>query len=774
MDDKRLPIKIIMPKQGKQVLGPRGGGEAKPFRLVDSAYRERLSNQIGIIRENLPERIEKTGGVPARVSLIPRAIAKTHRPERLFSKNTCPIIGAGSLGELFIKATPSGLDRLNEMVKTDEGRESKQLVKELSAVDSIEPVTPEFRLGNVSAKKLLEKSPKKGDGFALRVKLFDFGPDSDRGKLVADFKETCEERGIKISRNGYSQDSFTCAAKCRNAGDVKVLSGVIGVRSVRRMPLIRSLRPQSLDFSSLPALPVRSDYSDDDVPVVAVVDTGISDELPQLGNWVFGHRSYVEPSYGNTEHGTFVAALVCCPAVLNPSLKGISSGPCGIFNLQIIPNDDPAKGNTDSVDEQEFLISLESSLKKWADKCKVWNLSLNTDDICSLDEFSELAQQLDKLQEKYGVLFVVSAGNCRPPFSNYPRTPAQQEYGRITSPADTVLGITVGSISHVDYGKSGPKENEPSPFSRNGSGPNHIIKPDLVHYGGSCSTDASHMDGIRSINGTRSVENLGTSFAAPLVSRTLAQICHYVTPAPSPVLARALLTHHSRDPRTGDRVLDGEEKYFGFGRPEPVPYCLECTRHSSTLVVEEELIPGYSVEWDDFPYPPSLYQGGCYHGEIWMTLAFAPMLGTEWGAEYCETHIQASLGVYYEEISRSTGEVTTKYRGLVPLEHRNPGELYETHQVANLRKWAPVRTYHTKIGPRGRKGLRWRLKLSLLARHDIDKEGELEAQPFCLIITISDPKKEAPVYDEMARIVRNQFDAQNLVVKMPVRIETRV
>ena len=109
MDDKRLPIKIIMPKQGKRILGPRGGGEAKPFRLVDSAYRERLSNQIGIVRENLPERIEKTGGVPARVSLIPRAIAKTHRPEKLFSKNTCPIIGAGSLGELFVKATPRGL-----------------------------------------------------------------------------------------------------------------------------------------------------------------------------------------------------------------------------------------------------------------------------------------------------------------------------------------------------------------------------------------------------------------------------------------------------------------------------------------------------------------------------------------------------------------------------------------------------------------------------------------------------------------------------------------
>ena len=765
MDDKRLPIKLIMPKQGLRVLGPKGGGEAKPFRLVDLAYRERLSGQIEAIRKDLPKRVDKTGAVPVRVSLISRAIAKTHRPEKLFSKKTCPIVGAGKLGELFVKATPNGLDRLNEMVKTEK-KESKQLLKDLSTVDNVEPVTPKFRLENMSAKELLRKSPKRGDRFMLRVKLFDFGSDSDRGKLTSDFGEVCEERGIKISRGGYSPDSFICSAECRSASDVKALSRVIGVRSIRRMPLVRTLRPQALDTSSLPAFPARSDYSGA-VPVVAVVDTGVSDELSQLNDWVVERKSYVEPVHRNTEHGTFVAGLICCPASLNPNLEGLNSDPCGIFDLQVISNTDP-------VNEQEFLISLESSLEQWAGKCKVWNLSLNTDDLCSLDEFSELAKQLDKLHEKYGVSFIVSAGNYwPPPLLDYPRTPAQQEYGRITSPADTVLGITVGSISHVDYQGAGPNENEPSPFSRNGSGPNHIIKPDLVHYGGSCSTDASRMDGIQSTNGTMSVEDLGTSFAAPLVSRTLAQIYHYVTPRPSPVLARALLTHHSRDPRTGGRVPDGEEKYFGFGRPAPVPYCLECTQHSSTLVFEEELTPGYSVVWDNFPYPPSLHRDGRYYGEIWMTLTFAPTLGMEWGSEYCETHIQASLGVYYEEISRSTGEVTMKYRGLVPSEHKNSGELYETHRVARLRKWAPVRTYYTKIGLKGNKGFRWRLKLSLLTRHGIDKEGELEAQPFSLIVTIADPENRAPVYDEMARIVRNQFKAQNLVVRTPVRVGAR-
>ena len=146
------------------------------------------------------------------------------------------------------------------------------------------------------------------------------------------------------------------------------------------------------------------------------------------------------------------------------------------------------------------------------------------------------------------------------------RAPAEQlDAGRITTPADSVLGITVGAISHVDYKKNGPKEHHPSAFSRHGAGPNYVIKPDLVHYGGSCSTDLSHISGIRSVNNGGSAENLGTSFATPLVSRTLAQIYHQITPTPSPVLARALLTHHARDPRTKQRVPDGDENFFGFG-----------------------------------------------------------------------------------------------------------------------------------------------------------------------------------------------------------------
>jgi hypothetical protein len=85
--------------------------------------------------------------------------------------------------------------------------------------------------------------------------------------------------------------------------------------------------------------------------------------------------------------------------------------------------------------------------------------------------------------------------------------------------------------------------------------------------------------------------------------------------------------------------------------------------YTSTLVFDDVLRPRYFLEWDDFPYPPSLHRDGKYFGEIWMTVAFSPARGARWGTEYCETHIDAHFGVYRGQKSRDTGAVKTKFVG---------------------------------------------------------------------------------------------------------------
>jgi hypothetical protein len=766
---ERLPIKLIMPKQGQEKRVPGGGSNHEPFREVDEKYRAGLNNQVVGVNQALLPRIRETGVAAVRVKLIPKAVAKSHRPDTLFSERTCPIIGAGQLGELFVKASPRGLEALSETIARGD---SKVLRKELSCVERIEVVTPLYRRRGQTSEEVLSRSPRRGDGYATRVTLFNFGDERNQNAIIGNFINICESRGVSINTRGYALNSLTCCAICRTVADLEALSQTVGVRAITRMPLIRTIRPQTLVPQSLPVLAMR-DPNDSDVPVVVVVDSGISSKFTELNSWILGRDAQVPKLYENTAHGTFVAGLIAFGGALNPTINGIDGDSCGVFDLQVIPNDDPSRGDIGTLLESELLISLENALQEHANKYKVWNLSLGTDAVCSLDEFSPLAVELDNLQERFQVSFVLSAGNyVNPPLLDFPRSNTQIEPGRITSPADSVLGITVGAISHVDFKTGGPKMHHPSPFSRHGAGPNYIIKPDLVHYGGSCSTDGALVHGIRSLTEDGLAEDLGTSFSTPLVSRSLAQLYHQITPVPSPVMARSLLTHHARDPRTGNRVPDNEENYFGFGLPASVPTCLECSPHTATLVFEESIRPGYYLEWDNFPYPPSLLRNGKYFGEVWMTLAFAPSRGERWGSEYCETHIDAHLGVYRNQEDKKTGAMKQKFFGLVPPEHKNDGILlYETFQVASLRKWAPVRTYYGDMGPNGMSGLRWRLMLRLLTRHGIERNSEVfKPQHFALIITIADPNKTAPVYDEVVQIVRNKYQAQNIGIRSRTRV----
>ena len=765
---ERLPIKLILPNQGKQKRVPGGGGK-KLFRPVTKEYRRSLARQVGAIREAVTPAMRRAGSAPLRVKLVATASAKSHRPEHLFAPDTCPIISSGSLGELFVKGTPEGLNRLEHQITLGM---SDRITKELSSVDAIEPITPSLRRHNTNALEILRHSPKRDDAFLTRVRLFDLGGDAAQSGLVADFESTCEKQGIVFKRGAYS--SYTYEARCRTVDDVEALSGTVGVRSIKQMPLIRMLRPKLFNASALPEDLSSPDDVDGDYPIVGVVDSGIA-VVPTMEPWVTGRQKDVPPNYQNMTHGTFVGGLICWGAQLNPNLAAsIDPHPCGIFDLQVIPNLDPDSGETDFLTEQELLQSLSTVLSQRANQIKVWNLSLGSDEVCALDQFSPLAEELDKLQERFHVTFVISAGNYEVlPMLDFPRVGSQLAEGRITSPADSVLGVTVGAISHIGYEAKGPGKNYPSPFSRHGAGPNYIIKPDFVHYGGTCSTDLSHQAGIRSVAPNGSAEDIGTSFSTPLISRALAQVHHHITPTPSPVLARALLTHHARDPRTKGRVPDLDENYFGFGIPMSVPYCLQCTPHCSTLVFEDQLRPGFFLEWADFPYPPSLKRGGRYYGEIAMTVAFAPARSGRFGTEYCETHIDAHFGVYYERTNRKTGEVTEQFKGLVPPEHRNKGALHEELQVEQRRKWAPVRTYFGDLNPKGERGQSWRLMLRLLTRHGIESQESFKPQPFALIITISDPEKKAPVYDEMARIVRTRFQADNMTVRAAARIRPR-
>ena len=764
MPDERLFIKVILPKQGKETKVPPGGSPARPFKLVDDAFRTQLIDELGAVADELQRSPAESPFVTMKVQLESKATAKSHRPDDLFLPAGCPIIGTERPGQLYVQASRPALAALR--IKIARGS-SKSLVKSISTLKSISPVGPTDRLAGLTPQGVLETAPRNGDGARslIKLRMFRYPDNDDDNRKQMALDSALKSAGVPWRRLGNAKEQEVYVVECGSREQVDQLSRLVMVRSIEPLPTYRLLRGQSLGGRPLPQGLLAVAPSAIEHPVVAVVDSGITPHIPPLQPWIFGRESFVAPAEVNLGHGTFVAGLLVWGHELNVGIPEIEPLHCRLLDVQVLPNNDPARGPVGRLNEEELLQSLEYCLIKYANEVKVWNLSLGSDEICSLDHFSTLAVEFDDLQERFNVSFVIAAGNYEQrPFLPFPRNVQQSADGRITTPADSVLGLAVGSVAQTDLPPPNIRRGQPSPFSRNGPGPNHIIKPDLVHLGGNLGSIGQPVHGLTSLDIRPGVvENVGTSFATPLVSRQLAHVYHSITPTPSATIARSILTHCARDLRTRDRIPEGEDHYFGFGTPLAIRSALECTPWAMTLVFEEQLRPGYFLEWDNFPYPSSLSDNGRFRGEIAMTLAYPPRRNADFGAEYCETHVEASFGVFIDK----DGE--EKFVGQVPVEHRRADELYETFQVSRLRKWAPVRTFYNKF-PNGIGGKRWRLKVRLLCRHDVGANIAV-TQPFGLVLTIADPDRRAPVYDEMARILRGRFQTQNLALRPTVRVQ---
>jgi serine protease AprX len=765
MPEERLFLKVILPKQGKETKNPPGGSPPKPFKDVSTRFRARLIEELAPVAEQLSQAATTSPFVPMRVQLETKATAKSHRPDQLFFGAGCPIIGTDRPGELYVQMSNRGLSNLRGRIARGDGDAA---LKALSTIRHFSPVKSAERLGGESPQKILAAAPKAaGQKAQLKVRLFRYPDQGHDVEKRAVFAQTLTAAGITFRPLGSAAEHEAYVLECQSVEQVENLAEMTMVRSVSAMPTLRVLHARQLTNQPVPSTLATMVPTPSEHPVVAVVDSGITDKLPVLKPWIYGRQSYVAAAEENRNHGTFVSGLLVWGHELNPGHPEIEPLHCRLMDVQVLPNDDPAVGQVGSLTEPVFLQNLEECLKQHANEIKVWNISLASSEVCSLDHFSSLAVELDALQERYNVSFVIAVGNYSAnPMPSFPRSDAACALSRIAVPADSVLGISVGAIAHIDLKGHGALRGEPSPFSRNGPGPNYVIKPDLVHLGGNIGHGHTPMLGLLSLSdGPVLSENVGTSFATPLVARQLAHIYHSITPTPSATVARAILTHCARDLRTNDRVPDGEDHYFGFGMPVAVRSALECKPWSMTLVFEEQLRPGYFLEWNDFPYPPSLLADGKYNGEISMTLAFPPRRNADYGAEYCETHIEASFGVFTD------GKEGEEFHGQVPVEHSRAQELYESFQVKNLRKWAPVRT-HYRLLPRGVTGKRWRLKVRLLSRH-ATAQTVTATQSFALILTIADPRKQAPVYDEMAQILRTRFQTNNLTLRPTVRVQTQ-
>ena len=754
-EDIRLPIKIVVPRE-EDVRRPEhgGGGGAKMFGDVTPEVRDALDDQVGRVDRYFQSAFTRSPGIPAvaRVVLKSKALAKSHRPAEVFNKRTCPIIGIGRLGELFISARPSGLLTLSHRLKR---LSSKVGVANISTIREIAPYTAEDALGTLGRERIVKRI---GSGVtSLKFRLFRHHSAALDDALLRAFLEHANALGCPRPETVHYASGLRIFRINRVGADaVEPLARFIGTQSLSVFPSYRIHRTQSRALGPLPMDGLPPPTNDDDHPTVGIVDTGIEPDHPGLHPWIAGREDYIADGDRDHDHGTFVAGLAVHAQGFNdhPRFPDMASR---LLDVQAMP----AGG---SMTEDQLLTILEEVLPKHPE-VRVWNLSLNRDEPCEDQEFSDIAVALDELQDRYGVTFVIAAGNYNnTPLRGWPPDDLGED-DRIAPPADSVRALAVGSLAHLDRPSTKVRREEPSPFSRRGPGPVSLPKPEVVHYGGNCDAGGTFVQtGVMSTNAQGELaENIGTSFAAPMVATLLANVENALLAPASRNLMKALLIHSAV---FGSSATPAEElRYRGFGVPGDLASVLTCSPWAATLIFETELVPGLEFERCPFPFPPCLRNStGAVFGEVLMTAVYEPPLDPTFGAEYCRANVDVSLGTY--DIGKDGKHHHSRK---IPPEPKDINRLYEKELIQHGFKWSPVKVYRRHI-KRGVAGQDWRLRVTVNHRCEFVSN---EPQEFALVITIRDPEQKKPVYDEVvAQMQRIGWTTVDLQIHGRVRTRT--
>lgn len=735
---KRLPIKIVQTAADDFVAPEPGGSPRKIFGVVTPATRQQLVGQVQGLRQAFAEGFRRRPNVPAvaRIRLRDDALAKSHRPRGLLSAATTPIIGSESFGELLVSVRPAGLEHLaHEIASTA----THARTAEISTIDGITPyVIPKERIADLQEELA-------GKASVLKVRLFNHQNTALNAILLDAFLSELRGLGIEAP-DELPYGGGMRIYRIRNVAPEAVVSlaGFVGTQQLSTFPRYETIRAAAVQVRDLRATDFPPPEDGREYPTVGIIDSGTSPADPYIAPWVVERHIYVPAADQTFEHGSFVAGLVIHPRLLNAGQPAFPDSSSKIVDVVAIP-----KGS--GLAEDELVTILEEVLPKHPEVL-VWNLSIAGRRLCTDGAFSDLAVKLDELQDRFGVTFVFAAGNYGVrPFRPWPPTDLGEQ-DRICSPADSMRGVTVASIAHLGHATSRVKQGEPSPFSRRGPGPVFTPKPDVGHFGGNCDTTGAYTQlGVLSVDGTGKVaENIGTSFAAPLIATQLAGISASLATPPSRNLAKALLVHSAV---LGSESIPAHElRYRGFGIPGSVLDVLTCTPWSATLVFEPELIPGLEFVRTRVPIPPSLRNSdGKLRGNIAMTLVYDPPLDATFGSEYCRMNVDASLGTYEKG---KDGKLHHKKQ--IPAEPRDISELYERQLIEHGFKWSPVKVYRRSL--KSVSGNDWRLKVELLARSGYSTSAPQRA---ALVITIADPQKTAPVYDQVVQLMQKAGWASN-------------
>jgi hypothetical protein len=293
------------------------------------------------------------------------------------------------------------------------------------------------------------------------------------------------------------------------------------------------------------------------------------------------------------------------------------------------------------------------------------------------------------------------------------------------------------------------------------------MKPDLAQVGGCGTPHATLGHGLFSIgpDGAKA-DGCGTSYATPLVAKVLSSLEHSIEGEVSRETLLALAIHHASLPEllACKELKEVARHLVGFGIPQCANAILQGNDHQITLVFANRLKEGKRMQFS-FSWPLSLVAGGKCTGAARLTLVSTPPLDYKYGVEFVRVNMNAAL-----RQEQKNGRFESRLDPIYLPEDKGPGTA-EADLIEYGLKWGPVKAYAGQF-PRGvGPGTNWHLDVEYILR-DGEKMPE-NGVPFTVLLTISDPKNEKPVFNDVRQTLQS-IGVETSDIRTAARILTRV
>lgn len=547
------------------------------------------------------------------------------------------------------------------------------------------------------------------------------------------------------------------------------------VRDISLPPIPMRTVPMTSDSNelSIAAVPQRENFS---YPRIGVVDGGISDVL---GDWIEDRWGQLAEADRDDAHGTFIGGLLTFAGELNPAFLVDLPNGCELIDVDVLPADPGgsglAFGRYYPNGVIDFMDEVESAVTEMRSRLgvRVFNFSLNFVAPGDSTRYGYAARRLDQIARDNDVIFVVSAGNLSPAEQRpeWPKDP-NAALATIVGDGNTLINEPAESLFNVSVSALNPPNLQGSiPFalarySRRGPGLRGATKPDFAHVGGSGTLSDTGSHGLVSVDvAGASTTGAGTSYAAPLVARSLADLDHLIEDEVPREVLLALMVHYANAPKMfrSSTLLPAAKDLVGYGIPATAEQMLERPDSEIVLVVHSTILPREEHTLR-FSWPEALSDEGSCRGYARLTLVARPVLAYEHGDERVRVNIDAKL----MQQQRDGGFKSALSAVNQPRSRKVPQA--ERELITEASKWQVVKSFDQLFRGRGMSST-WKLLVEYLTRAEEDLPDV--GVEFAAVLTIADDRGEAPIFQQMRQHLGDLgVRTGDIRTSIPARIRT--